>query len=328
MQPHRLLGACAFSLLLTLAPAAHADEDVLSDTARELFVKGVKAYEQQKWDQCRAALLAAFAIKRHNQIAGNLGECEMKLGKYRDAADHAWFFAHTLRPDANPERRAGAEALLKEAQQKVGTVLVTVDVDGATVLVDGQPAGNAPLAAPVFVDPGKHTIEALHAGDPGARVTVDAGAGETREVTLAVRKKEAPPPPVPMVQKRPLWPALAAGSVAVVLLGVGTGLTVAGKGKQTDGAALLATLGTQPPCGGATSPTACQSIKNDGTTHDTLDKAALGTFVVGGALALATTGLAAWWATGPTDTASRRTSVRVVPMVGSGEGGVVITGAW
>jgi hypothetical protein len=324
MRVLRCLGITSFTLAV-LAGTARADDDAFSDTARELFQKGMKAYDQQKWEQCRAALLAAFAIKRHSQIAGNLAECELHVGAYRDAAEHAWFFAHTLRPDAAPERRAMAETALRETQKRVGAVVITVDVDDADVLVDGKSAGKTPLGAPVFVEPGRHTIEALHTGDPGASATVDAGAGETREVALSVKKKETrppPPPPVVVVQRRPLWPVIAGGSVTLVALGVGAGLTVAANHKTSDANAALAML-TAPPganvCQMYTS--ACATINTERQAHDALAKGTIGAFVGAGAIGVATLGYALAALKG-----SPRTSV--IPVLGAHDAGVSIVRVW
>jgi PEGA domain len=329
MRAHRILSVCVLAALLARSSASRADEDALSDTARELFLKGVKAWEQQKWDQCRAALLAAFAIKRHTQIAGNLADCELRLGKDRDAAEHAWFFAHGLRPDAPTERRAAAEALLKQAQAKVGTLVVTVDADGADVLVDGQSAGKTPLRGPVFVEPGRHVVEALRAGGPGAQATADVGAGETREVELMVNRQEKPPPPPPpplpqQHEKRPIWPAFVMGGGALVAVAIGAGLTVAanGKGSAADRAeAMLPNSGPQAPC--ATYMSACATIVDDRQAHDVLARGALGTFIAGGVLGVATLAYAV-----AALKRSAGTEVKVVPVVGTDRAGVAVLGAW
>ncbi|HEX9618606.1 MAG TPA: PEGA domain-containing protein, partial [Polyangiaceae bacterium] len=61
----------------------------------------------------------------------------------------------------------------------VGAVSVQVDREGATVYVDGQPAGDSP----VFVEPGTRTIEARR-GEQRARQTIEAEAGQDYQVEL------------------------------------------------------------------------------------------------------------------------------------------------
>ena len=65
-----------------------ANPDAVRDTAKELFDKGVQAADAGKWEACRAALLAAWDIRPTYQVAGNLGECEAKLGRTLEAAEH------------------------------------------------------------------------------------------------------------------------------------------------------------------------------------------------------------------------------------------------
>jgi hypothetical protein len=176
MRTRSILSWCILAGVLAASGRASAD-DAMADTARELFMKGARAAEQQKWDQCRAALLAALAVKPHPQVAGNLGGCELKLKLYRDAAEHLAYSLRELKPDAPPERRVNGEAALREAQAKVEAIRLSVNVSGAEVRVDGRVVGRAPFLDPVFVEPGAHTIEALQDGFPAVRVTVEAKAG-------------------------------------------------------------------------------------------------------------------------------------------------------
>jgi tetratricopeptide (TPR) repeat protein len=118
-------------------PAAPAPTTVVAatDRARALHIEGARLFELGKYDQAYVAFLAAWALKKHPQIAGNLGDCEMKLGKYRDAAEHYAFAAQ----DPKPEAKGIAQERLKEAQIKIGTLVVATNPGGAEVLLDGKP---------------------------------------------------------------------------------------------------------------------------------------------------------------------------------------------
>src|SRR5262249_11215431 len=104
--------------------AAPSKDDALSDTARELFIKGAKASEQQKWDQCRAALLAAWGIKKQWQIAGNLAACELELGMFRDAAEHVAYFLREMPATAGADRRSAGESVQRAALAKIAAVTI------------------------------------------------------------------------------------------------------------------------------------------------------------------------------------------------------------
>ena len=193
--------------------------EAATDRARALHIEGARLFEAGKYDQAYVAFVAAWALKKHPQIAANLADCEMKLGKYRDAAEHFAFVVRDPSNEAKPDLKRTAQQRLTEAQAKVGTLTLSGSPTGAEVLLDGKAVGTAPLDGPIFVEPGHHTIEALRAGAAGARATVDVGAGEARDVVLAEETAQPPPTPPPVVEQRPLWPVIAAGGAAVVALG-------------------------------------------------------------------------------------------------------------
>jgi PEGA domain len=310
------------------SPPAKPVVEAMTEKARQLFAEGVKAYQKSRWTEAHAAFLAAWALSKHYTITGNLADCELKLGMYRDAAEHFSSYVREMAKDAGstPQERKDGDARFAQAKAKVGQVAVQVNVAGAEVYADGKPIGTAPLAEPIFLDPGPHAFEARHEGYASARATLTATAGTEQPATLTLtRSSVEPQPPLPLAPQRPIWPAITAGGVAVAVVGIGAALAGVAAGKESAGNTLRAMIPGQPPCPAGTTNPQCQTLTNDGTVHDTLDKAALGCFVAGGVAALAATGLGVWWATGPKDAA---TKVRVAPLVGRGEGGVVIVGAW
>lgn len=338
MQTHRTLSALLFAAVLSASATSFAQlpagmsaapDEALNETTRELFAKGVKASQQQKWDQCRAAFLAAYGVKKHPQIAGNLALCELKLGMFRDAAEHIAFFLSTQKADTPKERRAAAEMVQREAGAKITTVRLDVDRSGAEVLVDGKSMGNAPLAVPIFLDQGGHTIEARLDGYTTARRSVDAAAGVSVEIGLKlvpVASRDVEPPV--LVAKRPIWPAIASGGLAVLGLAVGAGLTVAANGKGSEADALRATLPNRSACYGAgASSMTCKSLNEALGADSALSKGAVSSYVVGGLFAVAATALGVWSVSG-SPPKREGISLQVVPVFANRETGVVIGGRW
>jgi hypothetical protein len=318
MRIYRVLGLCIFAAVTGVGSTSRAEDDPLSDTARELFVKGVKAYEQGKWDQCRAALLAAYAIKRHAQIAGNLADCELKLGKHRDAAEHAWFFLHALRPDAPAERRAGAQAQLKEAQQKVVTLRITIDVAGAEVIVDGQSVGKAPLEAPVFVEPGRHTIEALRA-EGAARATIEAGRGESRDVALVLTKTQGLDGSGGGVSKPIVIGGATVSGVALLTGAVLLGVSAA---KGSTASSLREKVQKTGGCVDASAGD-CAELDSAARSKAALGNAGFWTLVGGGAVGVATL---VYGVVQGSKAPQPKSGWRVLPTVTGDGGGVFVTG--
>lgn len=159
------------------------ESSALDEQARELFRSGVKAAEKSQWARAHAAFLAAWSLKEHYQIAGNLGTSEAMLGKWREAATHLAYYLREAPKEKVAERRS-AQKLLEQARAKVGALAVRVEPAGAEILIDGKSVGRAPLAGEVFVEPGVRVLEARLTGYEVAKQEVSAAAGASLEVPL------------------------------------------------------------------------------------------------------------------------------------------------
>src|SRR5438034_228789 len=65
----------------------------------------------------------------------------------------------------------------------------------ASLSVDGAPLGVSPLAGPVVVNAGRHTIAATRSGWSAATHDVDVVAARDQEVTLLLSPLPSPAPP-------------------------------------------------------------------------------------------------------------------------------------
>jgi len=220
------------------APAAAADPKV-AELAQH-FSAGLAAADSKDWKKAFDEFSAAYAINPLPQIAGNLGEAELRLGRFRDAAEHIERF---VREDkgAKPDDIQHGRDLLKEAKAKVATLLISVDGIGVdpVVFIDGKDKGKAPLPPEVYVEPGHHIIEA-RSGDLKDQKTEEVSAGWTRVVKLVIRAVGVAPEPTAtgsgVVPKPPESPFPS----RTVTLASGGVLTAAGLGIGIAGAVLYA----------------------------------------------------------------------------------------
>jgi hypothetical protein len=176
--------ALATPVAVTL-PARAAGDDAMIEMARERFQEGVKYYDDKQYEKARAAFLQAYALKRHPAVLLNLAQSELRSGHEADAAKHYAIYLREHK-EASALEKQEAEKGLAAAKTKVGEVAVTVDQDGAEVFVDGQPEGRTPLAGPVYLEPGQHSIEARKDGKTAtSSVTTKAGASTAASLSLA-----------------------------------------------------------------------------------------------------------------------------------------------
>jgi hypothetical protein len=89
--------------------------------------------------------------------------------------------------------------------------------EGASLEIDGKPAGPAPFAGEL--QPGKHEVRALLAGRRDTMRTIEVHTGEPRQqFEIILDEPERPPPPAP---RRPFrtWKWVAAGGAGLAIIG-------------------------------------------------------------------------------------------------------------
>lgn len=324
---------------VTTAPATTAsatsspDTDAMNDKARDLFREGTKLYRAQKWAQAEAAFEAAWALtdKKSKGLVNNLGQTEMHLGKWREAAEHL-NVARRLAGKGD-KQLPDIEHDLGEAKKKVGTLNVTSNVEGARVLVGEQVIGKAPLLDPVFVEPGKVTLSALVEGYEGVRVEVEVAAGQEVPVALELKKPAAVPSATPTASGGPVTPppprsivpALVIGGVALVGLGVGGGLLGASRDQYETTRRITTEIhDAKGTCeaGAAVVDARCEDARKAATTSNMLRDGGIASLAVGGAAAVVALGYVLW------PRSQARTGLQVTPVVGQTVGGFVVNGGF
>ena len=261
MRPLSLLPIVLFlrtsGAALAAVPGEEAVDPALRDESRALYVAAVKDMDALHWAEGRAKLFAAWKIFPHWSLAANLAQCEVELGRFRDAAEHAAYYL----ANAPADRHDKARALLDRALPHVGTLSIRVGPSGAEVLVDGALVGRAPLPGPLYLEPGEHQVSARHPWRIDASRAVVLAAGEKQ--TIEIR----------------LWSPVVTTGVVVTGVGVVVGAALAGVAamKASDADSKQATLKTgSNPCPANVST--CAAIDGDRRAHDALTKGMVGAF--------------------------------------------------
>ena len=188
----------AVALLLAFAPAVvampsraqTAAEDPMTDMARARFKEGVSFYDKGQFEQARIAFLQAYALKKHPAVLLNLAWSCLKSGHTLEAQRYFKQFLVEGK-DSTDKQRADANDGLTQSNAKLGRIDV-VAAPGTEVTVDGDKAGTTPLADPVMVEPGAHTVK--FKGPDGATDTdsVTVLAGEKAIARFAKTASAAP----------------------------------------------------------------------------------------------------------------------------------------
>ncbi|MBW2533479.1 MAG: PEGA domain-containing protein [Deltaproteobacteria bacterium] len=268
-------------------PAAATDEE----RAVELFRQANQAYKEDRYEDAAALFEQAWQLAKTYDIAANYGHTAFQLGRHRKAAElFAFALARWPQTGTTASKQAAVDRLA-EAKQHVGTIRVTVNTPGARITLDGDEVGFAPLDVDLFVDPGPHVVEGTMDGYQPAKLNLDAQAGSTENVALALEKLagtvdgEAPKGDGPS-----LVPPIVVGAVGLVGVGIGIGMMVAAGGKASDADDQLSALQAQagfpnvcrdpsPYAGGPE----CSSILETREDHDTFQTVGVVSLIIGGA---------------------------------------------
>ncbi len=193
--------ACA---VLTCAALGSATFPALAapsqqDRAQELFKQGRAAYMKGDFKTAYQDQHNAWALMKTFDIAANLGQAELQLRLYRDAAEHFRYALDHFPPSGDAHKKQRLQANFDQARAKVGALVVKVQPDGAQVSVDGA-AVPAPLPTPLFLEPGPHEIKVDAGGYTPQTKSVTAKAGGDDTLDVALEKAE---PPVPAASTAP-----------------------------------------------------------------------------------------------------------------------------
>jgi PEGA domain len=325
----------------------------VDEQVRKLIANSDDAVRRGQLVEAEKLLQAAWDLKPGYDVGANLGATEHRIGQLHEAAQHLAYSLKHYPATANLKMKAALQKLLDEARAKVGEVNVTVNIDRVQVFVDSVLVGVAPLELPLFVTPGNHIIEAKRDGYTTATQSITATTGSTQKATLTLELLPSSKPEgngaqgtgnasaggvvVPPggsgvvtphggegpVAPDPVWMAVT-GGLAAVGVGFGIGFTVAANGKGDDAVALQQPGGSAA-CSGSMAP-ACTDLFAAREDQSELANAALVSWLLGGAFALGTAGLAVWTWTG--SGSSRQSAVQLEPAVSATHGGVLIRGLW
>lgn len=313
----RLAFFVAAFVAMSVGTPARADD---AARAKELYDMGNKLYDEQKWVEAEAAYQSAWNLRKSFDLAGNLGDVEMQLGQYRDAAEHLSYAYDEFPTGGKPEVRETLGKRIEDARQHVGVLRIKTNVIGARLYVDGKLVGQAPLEKGLFVDVGQRVIEARLDGHDDVLRTIEVAKGSTQDVELQIVPKVGGTAPSGN-GKRILIAGVGAG-LALVGIGAGIGLWAAASGKTSDAGGIRANLtpGVCPGTEGAV-VAKCTSLKSTLQDHDTYFNAGTGVFVTGMLFAAGTVGYVAM-----TKKRSSSVGLQAIPVISPTAAGVSLSG--
>lgn len=149
------------------------------DSAKLLVANGDFAGALAKYKQ-------AYDLSGAPEMLFDMALCEKNLLHYARMQALLVRYASEGGASLSASDRKAVETALAAIRNLVATLRVTANADGASVVVDGEPVGTTPLAAPVAVDLGRRTIAVQKAGFEPFTTTVEAAGGGEVPVTVTL----------------------------------------------------------------------------------------------------------------------------------------------
>ncbi len=209
------------------AEAASTEDDVA--LARKHFNQGLKLYKDGDFDAALVQFERAYAVKPNYKVLYNIAQSYFELRQYVEARDALRRYLKEGEGSIEADRRAAVEGDLNDLERRIAHVQLLVNVDGATVYIDGKKVGVTPLTGRVDVSEGQRSV-AVEAPDRGSKQRVVRVAGG-EEQTVDIKFEELSP----LTGAATLGPSSGASS-SQGERGLGAGFWVTGIGALALGA--------------------------------------------------------------------------------------------
>jgi hypothetical protein len=176
------------------------------------FRRGVELYKEGDAAGALVEFRRAYDLAPNYRILYNIGQTYYQLQRYADAVRALRAYVAASKGHLTAARRASVESDLRMLSAHVADIDVRVNVEGAQIAVDDDPAGVSPLREPYLVSIGRRKVSATK-GDRRVERFVDVATGDHASVVLELPPEAAPPPapaasaPAPPAHEPPAPPA-------------------------------------------------------------------------------------------------------------------------
>lgn len=172
------LAACSVSMPAWAAPPTAADVA----SAKKLFEQGLKLYNEGSYREALSDFLHANELAPRASIQRNVAQCHRDLHEFAEAYDSYQTLLSKYGTSMSAADKRAVQHAIDELASLTATVKVNVADPGAAVAVDGNAVGTTPLANPLRVNLGAHTVTVTKAGYETLTKEVKVNGGDTVSV--------------------------------------------------------------------------------------------------------------------------------------------------
>jgi hypothetical protein len=351
--PRSLFGITATICVLAIGSPAEGEEappaaSLTEVSDRELMDRGFAALKRKDLETAHAAFQEVWGRRPQVVVGLSLAEVEMRLGRFAEAAEH-WQYVLLTLPEDMSAGRDSARQQLDLCRGHIGALTVRVTPDGSSVVVNDKPVGESPLRREVFLEPGAHSVYAIHRGRRSNGHTFQVSPGSRLSFTLTVPGAANTPPmgdaarptaSVAVTTRDRRTPVVATGGghtglrTPVIIAGGASALAAAALGSYfavrsndaSDNAASARrtveaegdpNTPTISLCAGSNRPAACDELASSVDDVKRFRTLSVGAYIGAGVLAVGTVAAVVLWKERATVTGANAAHVSIDPLFGS-----------
>lgn len=146
-----------------------------------LMRQGLEEFRKKNLEGAREAFAQAWGIEQHSAIAANLADMELRLGRYRDAAEHWSYYLRNAPADRD---RSDAQSAIAECRKHVASLMISAPL-GTQVAINGRVVGTTPIDQELWLEPGTYAVAGRFHDGSAVDETISLAAGDARQLALA-----------------------------------------------------------------------------------------------------------------------------------------------
>jgi hypothetical protein len=165
------------------------EENAAKKEAEERFKKGLMFVDEGDCKKAIVEFREAYKSYQVPVILYNMALCYDEMHEYAEAMKHYKEYLETSKK-LSDSQVAQIKERMDKLQKYLGTLMVTANVEGALVLLDGEELGTTPLSE-IYMETGDHEIVVQKEGYPDFKDSVTVVSG--KQATVNVTFKTGPP---------------------------------------------------------------------------------------------------------------------------------------
>ena len=130
----------------------------LPEDARRSWDSAIELFEARDYQGARVEFMRAWELSRNPRVLFNVGVCDKNLRRYARAAAVWRQQLDAGGTQLTEEDVSTTQAAIAAVEPFVSSLTVRVNVEGATLLIDGEDAGRSPFLGPIAIDVGRHEL--------------------------------------------------------------------------------------------------------------------------------------------------------------------------